>query len=149
MNNYLYLTDTAFFNTYNLKGIVLIVNLLMDAKEVALYLKQESGKRICITLHIRELIVVHIQNLAEVGKQSLALEDVRIIVQLCVSLVFFIVFVVYLAYNLLKDILKRNKTTRTTKLIHNDGDMHLVLLEFSHKIVKVVGLERCGSKSLM
>ena len=40
----------------------------MDREEVALYLEQQSGESVCVALNVCKLLVVDVQNLAEVGE---------------------------------------------------------------------------------
>ena len=75
MNSYLNLADTALVYIHHLEGIVLVIYLLMDAREVTLNLQEQSCQCIGITLYLSKLLVIHIQDATKVRKQSLALED--------------------------------------------------------------------------
>ena len=83
--------------------------------------------------------VLH-ENLAEIGKQRLALKNVSVVVQLGILLLLLIVFIVNLADNLFKDIFKRDDARCATKLVDHDGDVHLLALELAHEVVNLLGL---------
>ena len=68
MYHNLNLAYAALLDACNLERVVLVVNLLMDREEVALYLEQQSGESVCVALNVCKLLVVDVQNLAEVGE---------------------------------------------------------------------------------
>ena len=125
---------------HHLKCIVQMVYLLMDAQEVALNLKQKSCQRISIALYVGKLVIVNLQDAAEITKKSLALKQIGVVVQLGVGLLLIIKLIVYLTDYLLKDVLKGYDTAGTTELIDNDGNVYLVFLELAQQVVNLLCL---------
>ena len=108
--------------------------------EVALQLQQQACQRICIALNILKHIVIKIQYLVEIAEQRLTFKHIGIGIDAYVVFLFFIILIINLAHNFLKDIFQRNQSTGTTKLINYDSDMHLILLEVTKQVVNLLGL---------
>ena len=126
--------------SYNLKRVVQIIYLLVNAQEVALYLKQKSCQRISISLYIGKLVVVNLQYAAEVTQKRLSFKQIGVIVELGVCSLLLVKLIVYLTDNLLKNILNSYYTAGTSKLINNDGYVYLVFLELAQKVINLLCL---------
>ncbi len=105
MYHNLHLTDAALLQAHHLKGILLVVNLLMQREEIAFQLQQQTGEGVGIARYVVELIIIDVEDFAHIAQQGLSLEDIRIVVDLGVGLFLFIIFVVDFSNNLFKDIL--------------------------------------------
>ena len=112
----------------------------MKLREVTLDFKQQSRNGICITLDLLENIVINVQNLVKVRQQRLALEDKGVGIDAHIVLFVLIVLVVDFTYNLLQNILQRHNTAGAAKLIDDNGNMHLVLLELAQQVVNLLRL---------
>ena len=53
---------------------------------------------------------------------------------------FLVVLIIDFADDLFQNILQRHDTARSAELIHNDGNMHFVLLELSQEVVNLLCL---------
>ena len=69
---------------------------------------------------------------------GLAVENVDIVAHLRIEAFDAVVFVGYLAHDLLQNILKRNQSHRRTVFVHHDGHVHLVGLELLKQIVDLL-----------
>ena len=115
---------------------MLVGDALLDDGKLAFYLQQQSGECIRLAFHWCEEIVRQLKYARKVGQQGLRFKDVRVLVEPCVWLLLVIViFVVDLADNLLDAVLHRDDAAGADKLIHYDGDMHLVGLEVAQQFV--------------
>ena len=103
----------------------------MHLGEFALNLKQQTCQCVGIALNLLKDVVVQFQNLVEVTQQRLALKDKGVAVDADVALLVIIVLIVDFAYDFLQNILQRHNAAGTTKLVHHNGNMHLVLLELA------------------
>ena len=119
---------------------MLVVYLFVQFGEVAFDFQQQSGYRVRVTLHVGKGLVVQLQHLVEVGQQSLSFENEGVRVDAHVVLLVLIILVVDLAHDFLQDILQRHNTTGATKLVHHNGNVHLVLLEFAQQVVNLLRL---------
>ena len=113
---------------------------LMQDREVTLELEKQTGQRVSITGNIVKLLVINTKNLAEIAQKRLALKDVGIVVELGISILFLVVLVVDFTHDLFEDVLQRHQSARASKLIDNDGDMHLVTLELPEQVINLLGL---------
>ena len=101
----------------------------MNAGEIALQFKHQSGKSIGIKAVVKEVVSVRPKHLAEIHQFCLSLKDIGIIRQLGVLQLLLIVFVAYLADNLFENILKGYDTACAAVFIHHYGDVYLVSLK--------------------
>ena len=119
----LYSRYAALFHLQNLKRQILIFELLVDAREVAFEFQQQTGKSICIT-SLLEIVIIEVEDAAEVNNLRLTLKDIGVIVELNIAVVFLIILIAYLAHNLFKNILKSYDAAGAAELVNNDGDMN-------------------------
>ena len=83
-----------------------------------------------MTLNIGKGILIEAYGTYELADMYLSVKDIGVFANLLVELVLILVALIgNLTYDLLKDILKRDKSLRRSLLINNDGDVNLLLLE--------------------
>ena len=107
----------------------------MKFGEVALEFEDETRQRVGIALHLLEEVLLQLHHLVEINKQRATLEEPCVLVETMPAVVLVVGLVVYLTHYLLDDILHGDESARTSELVHDDGDVHLVLLEIAQKVV--------------
>ena len=129
MYRHLDAADAPSVDADDVEGVVFILQVLVHAGEVALDLQQQAGQRVGLARHLLKLVVIDMEDLAEVAQQRLALETVSVVVELDILALLLVILVVDLADNLLQDVLQRDQSARAAILIDDDGHVDVVLLE--------------------
>ena len=135
MQDDLHLDDAALVNFHHVEGEALVLDAFALCGEIALYLKQEAGKRFGLAFDGLEVIVVEAKYLYKVGHKCLGLKDVGVLVEPLVGLLFVVVFVVYLPDDFLQNVFHCDDSACASELIHHDGDVYFVRLEVAQKVV--------------
>ena len=110
MDSKLNLKDTTIVHFQHLQFVLLVGDLLVQGRKLSLEFQHQTGQRIGVTCHFVKGLFVQFGRLVEVGQECLALKDPGMVVQLGEGVLFIIVFVVNLTYNLLDDILHGDDT---------------------------------------
>ena len=108
--------------------------------EVALDLQQQATYGIGLASHIGKDFLVELRDFIEIGEQRLGFEYPRMIIELPIGALFFIIFIAYLAHYLLDDVFHGHQSRGAAELIHHDGYMHAVLLKLMQQVVYHLGL---------
>lgn len=132
--------DAPVVHFHDLEGEILVGNLLVERGELALDFEQEACECVGIALDLLEILVVEVHNAIEIGEKGLGLEDIGIVVQALVALLGIIVFVVYLTYDFLDDVLHCNYTAGSSKFVYDYSNVYFVLLEIAQQVVYHLGL---------
>ena len=140
MYRHLDAADAPSVDADDVEGVVFILQVLVHAGEVALDLQQQAGQRVGLARHLLKLVVIDVEDLAEVAQQRLALETVSVVVELDILALLLVILVVDLADNLLQDVLQRDQSARAAILIDDDGHVDVVLLEVAQEVVDHLGL---------
>ena len=104
LDNYLHFGYPTALDFKDFELIVLVVELLVNDREIAFQFEQQSGQRVGIALYFLEFFVAYFENLAEIGEQRLALKHVCVLVQFGIIALFFVVFVVDFAHYFLQNV---------------------------------------------
>ena len=140
MNGNLNTADAPLVKPHHLKGVVAVIHLLVHTREVALQFQQQAGQRVGLALDVRELIVLNPQDATKIREKGLTLKDECIVVELGIGVLLFIVLVVDPADNLSDNNLKGDQSAGSSKLVHDDGAVHLVLLELTQQVINLLRL---------
>ena len=87
-----------------------------------------------------EIVVVELEDAAEVGEGCLGLEDVGVLVEALVGFLLVVVLVVDVAYDFLDDVFHGDDAAGAAELVYDDGDVYLVLLKVAKQVVYHLGL---------
>jgi len=143
--------DAPVVHFHDLEGEILVGNLLVECGELAFDFEQEACECVGIALYFLEIFVIKVHNAVEIGEKGLSLEDVGIVVQALVALLGIIVFVVYLTYDFLDDVLHCHYAAGASKFVYDYSNVYFVLLEIAQQVVYHLGLGDevwCANKGL-
>ena len=115
--------------------IIPVIQPLVQYRKLPFYFQQQPGQSVRISFHFLEKSGISFHNLIKIGQQGFCLEYIGTVIQFHIRTLFIIVFIINLSYNLLDDILHCNNARSTSKLIDNDGNMDLVRLKITQKII--------------